>query len=90
MPGSGALQRTPGPVGALPLEPCRTTCWTEPVLKIRAVDLIVIVANGGRVHRGSSTCRSTSQGVVRPKSGLGVLDRVLGVLHVVVGVIIVV
>ena len=38
VPGGGPLIRTPGPVDALPLVPCRT----EPVLKIRAVGLTVV------------------------------------------------
>jgi len=42
VPGGGPLKRTPGPVDALTLEPCRN----EPVLKIRAVNLIVANGNG--------------------------------------------
>ena len=51
VPGGGPLKRTPGPVDALPLVPCRT----EPVLKIRAVGLIVV--------NGKWSCDYTDQGM---------------------------
>ena len=51
MPGGGPLKRTPGPVDALPLVPCRT----EPVLKIRAVGLTVV--------NGKWLCDYTNKGV---------------------------
>ena len=51
VPGGGPLRRTPGPVDALPLVPCRT----EPVLKIRAVGLIVV--------NGKWLCDYTDQGM---------------------------
>ena len=52
-----ALKRTPGPVDALPLEPCRT----EPVLKIRAV--VLTVANRKWL------CDYTNQGMAARQRG---------------------
>jgi len=66
--GLGVYRRTSVPCA---VRPSRPVAVGTPVRSIYAV-------HGPLPRCGSSTCRSTSQGVVRPV--LGVLDRVLGVL----------
>ena len=58
VPGGRPLKRTPGPVDALPLVPCRT----EPVLKIRAVGLTVV--------NGKWSCDYTDQGMAARQRAL--------------------
>ena len=58
VPGGGPLKRTPGPVDALPLVPCRA----EPVLKIRAVGLMVV--------NGKWSCDYTDQGMAARRRAL--------------------
>jgi hypothetical protein len=67
--------------------PCMC-CATPPPSDWRWQPSPCCVVHGPLPRCGSSTCRGTSQGVVRPV--LGVLDRVLGVLVVIVVIIVVV